>query len=285
MANETRWPFADEHSQPDVVPDASSLDAGPDSKDESQQLQHLVLPDHSPGQTPDPAARAIREAASNVTLWPAYQASPGPDSRALSARTSGTTLRTVPQGAVDDVQTSGDAAAPAVPALASPAPALVQMPEPSPASTTAAGAAPPESGRTGSRARWLPRIFGGSPPKEPPPGDGEKPKHHNPFAVKAETKTKLRDFWVSFLCPLRVVARLTPLLLQRIFSYSTWSDRLLIALASLASICTGVTMPLMNVVFGEFVFLSFVVFAVWSDTDSQAASLHRSRTAAPATPG
>lgn len=65
----------------------------------------------------------------------------------------------------------------------------------------------------------------------------QKPKKTSPFGIKAETKTKLRDFW-------------------RIFSYSTWTDRVLIALASLASICTGVTMPLMNVVFGR-VFGSF----------------------------
>ena len=37
----------------------------------------------------------------------------------------------------------------------------------------------------------------------------------------------------------------------RIFSYSTWSDKLLLFVASIASICTGVTLPLMNVVFGK----------------------------------
>lgn len=37
----------------------------------------------------------------------------------------------------------------------------------------------------------------------------------------------------------------------RIFSYSTWADKLLIFVAAIASICTGVTLPLMNVVFGE----------------------------------
>ncbi|KAJ9142373.1 p-loop containing nucleoside triphosphate hydrolase [Pleurostoma richardsiae] len=42
----------------------------------------------------------------------------------------------------------------------------------------------------------------------------------------------------------------------RIFTYSTWPDRLLIFAASLASICAGTTMPLMNVVFGK-VFASF----------------------------
>jgi len=37
----------------------------------------------------------------------------------------------------------------------------------------------------------------------------------------------------------------------RIFSYSTWTDKLLLFAASLASICTGITLPLMNVVFGK----------------------------------
>lgn len=36
----------------------------------------------------------------------------------------------------------------------------------------------------------------------------------------------------------------------RIFSYSTWGDRFLLLAASLCSICTGVTLPLMNIVFG-----------------------------------
>lgn len=36
----------------------------------------------------------------------------------------------------------------------------------------------------------------------------------------------------------------------RIFSYSSWGDKLLLFTACLASICTGVTLPLMNVVFG-----------------------------------
>lgn len=37
----------------------------------------------------------------------------------------------------------------------------------------------------------------------------------------------------------------------RIFSYSTRGDKLLLFAASVASICTGVTLPLMNVVFGK----------------------------------
>jgi hypothetical protein len=38
---------------------------------------------------------------------------------------------------------------------------------------------------------------------------------------------------------------------QRIFSYSTRKDRLLLIAAILASLCTGVTLPFMNVVFGK----------------------------------
>ncbi|KAL8314910.1 hypothetical protein RB593_008482 [Gaeumannomyces tritici] len=41
-----------------------------------------------------------------------------------------------------------------------------------------------------------------------------------------------------------------------IFSHSTWLDRLFMAASVLASICSGVTMPIMNVVFGK-VFASF----------------------------
>ncbi|EPE03869.1 abc transporter [Ophiostoma piceae UAMH 11346] len=67
--------------------------------------------------------------------------------------------------------------------------------------------------------------------------DAASKKKVNPFAIKTETKTKFKDFW-------------------RIFSYSTPMDRVLIVVASLASICTGVTMPLMNVVFGR-VFSNF----------------------------
>lgn len=37
---------------------------------------------------------------------------------------------------------------------------------------------------------------------------------------------------------------------QRIFSYSTKTDRLMLLIAGIASLCTGVTLPLMNVVFG-----------------------------------
>ncbi|TVY47366.1 ABC transporter [Lachnellula occidentalis] len=39
----------------------------------------------------------------------------------------------------------------------------------------------------------------------------------------------------------------------RIFSYSTFNDKLLLFAACIASICTGITMPLMNIVFGQLV--------------------------------
>ncbi|KAG4433458.1 hypothetical protein IFR05_011062 [Cadophora sp. M221] len=39
----------------------------------------------------------------------------------------------------------------------------------------------------------------------------------------------------------------------RIFTYSTYSDRILLLVATLASICTGVTLPLMNIIFARLV--------------------------------
>lgn len=54
----------------------------------------------------------------------------------------------------------------------------------------------------------------------------------NPFALKPEQKTALKHFW-------------------RIFTYSSRTDRLLIMAATTASLATGVTMPIMNVVFGK----------------------------------
>jgi len=52
------------------------------------------------------------------------------------------------------------------------------------------------------------------------------------YSSKATTKTKFSDY-------------------LRIFTYSTWSDRLLLSLACLAEIGTGITLPLMNIIFGE----------------------------------
>jgi len=37
---------------------------------------------------------------------------------------------------------------------------------------------------------------------------------------------------------------------QRIFSFSTWLDRLLLFAAVIASIGAGITMPVMNIIFG-----------------------------------
>lgn len=39
--------------------------------------------------------------------------------------------------------------------------------------------------------------------------------------------------------------------LQRIFTYSTWEDRAILVVATVASICNGVMLPVMNVVFGQ----------------------------------
>ena len=36
----------------------------------------------------------------------------------------------------------------------------------------------------------------------------------------------------------------------RIFTYSTWGDKVILLVATIASICTGVMLPIMNVVFG-----------------------------------
>lgn len=64
-------------------------------------------------------------------------------------------------------------------------------------------------------------------------GDDQPSKNKkNPFKIKSEQKTAFVHFW-------------------RIFTYSTWTDRILIAAATVASLASGVTMPIMNVVFGQ----------------------------------
>ncbi|GAB1316179.1 hypothetical protein MFIFM68171_06389 [Madurella fahalii] len=63
-----------------------------------------------------------------------------------------------------------------------------------------------------------------SPPKE----------KHNPFLLKPKYKTAIRDF-------------------IRIFSFSTWRDKLVLLVAVLTSIGAGVTMPIMNIIFGRMV--------------------------------
>jgi hypothetical protein len=42
-----------------------------------------------------------------------------------------------------------------------------------------------------------------------------------------------------------------PSYVQRIFTYSTWMDKALVGAAVVASICAGVTMPAMNIIFGK----------------------------------
>ncbi|KAK3316628.1 P-loop containing nucleoside triphosphate hydrolase protein [Apodospora peruviana] len=56
----------------------------------------------------------------------------------------------------------------------------------------------------------------------------------SPFLLKPEQKTALKDF-------------------IRIFSFSTWLDKLMLVAAILTSIGAGVTMPVMNIIFGRMV--------------------------------
>ncbi|KAK3375917.1 P-loop containing nucleoside triphosphate hydrolase protein [Lasiosphaeria ovina] len=60
-----------------------------------------------------------------------------------------------------------------------------------------------------------------------------------PFRLKPEQKTAIKDF---------ILIRE-----QRIFTFSTWLDRLLLLSATITSMGAGVTMPIMNVVFGRMV--------------------------------
>ncbi|KAK3332340.1 P-loop containing nucleoside triphosphate hydrolase protein [Cercophora scortea] len=59
-------------------------------------------------------------------------------------------------------------------------------------------------------------------------------KKKNPLLLKPEYKTAIKDY-------------------VRIFSFSTWLDRVLLVAATLTSIGAGVTMPVMNVIFGRMV--------------------------------
>ncbi len=91
-----------------------------------------------------------------------------------------------------------------------------------------------------------------SPVLEMPPPEEEsskKKKKKSPLILKDETKTKFKDFWVRTRCALNYRAPLTSP--KRILSFSTWTDKLLLFFAVVASICTGITMPLMNIVFGK----------------------------------
>ncbi|CAK7232957.1 hypothetical protein SEUCBS140593_008439 [Sporothrix eucalyptigena] len=213
--------------RPDSIPEQQYRHQG-QSQEQDEEHEHSQQDEPIPAQT-------VRQAASNTTLWPSYQASVGPDngqhqdSRVLSSRTSATTLRTLPHTAEEQ-----RGAVP--PQAGQPDPALLTVPldVPTAPPTTATATATSSTSRPRSLFHRLTRMTGQS--SHSPEADQPKIKK-NLFGIKAETKTQLRDFW-------------------RIFSYSTWTDRVMILLASLASICTGVTMPLMNVVFGR-VFGSF----------------------------
>ncbi|KAH7364104.1 ABC transporter-like protein [Rhexocercosporidium sp. MPI-PUGE-AT-0058] len=64
---------------------------------------------------------------------------------------------------------------------------------------------------------------------------------------------ELRRFqasWYELLCS---SARVKLIFWQRIFTYSTYGDKVLLLVATVASICTGVTLPLMNIIFARLV--------------------------------
>ncbi|ERT01099.1 hypothetical protein HMPREF1624_02338 [Sporothrix schenckii ATCC 58251] len=223
--------------------------------EDQRGLQETGIPDASqnpiPTHTPEPIPeessehspdQTVRLAASNTTLWPSY-ASVGNDSthqndsQVLSSWTSAATLRPQPQDG--QAEAASDAKQPAQrhPLATSTVPPPNVPPVPPTTATT--GATATSSASRPSFLRRLTKTKTAAPAVDPlsnPPTD-QNVKKTRPFGIKAETKTKFRDFW-------------------RIFTYSTWADRVLIVLASLASVCTGVTMPLMNVVFGR-VFGSF----------------------------
>lgn len=74
-------------------------------------------------------------------------------------------------------------------------------------------------------------------PSEPPePPAAELAPAPKPAKKKAFSTAEHKTAFLHFL---------------RIFSYSTWTDKLLLFAAAFASICTGITLPLMNVVFGK----------------------------------
>ena len=81
--------------------------------------------------------------------------------------------------------------------------------------------------------------------------DGDKPstsEEKKPLP-SADYKIALSNFLVrsSYSASLSVLTGIS----QRIFSYSTKNDRLVLLFAASASISTGITLPLMNVVFGK----------------------------------
>jgi len=81
-------------------------------------------------------------------------------------------------------------------------------------------------------------------PAAPPHAPTEK-KH--PGLLKPEQKTAIKDF-------------------ARIFSFSTWLDRVALVVATLASIGTGITLPVMNIIFGRMVGSFTGYFSVDAET-------------------
>lgn len=67
---------------------------------------------------------------------------------------------------------------------------------------------------------------------EAPGGHKSLKSKKSSFRIKSEQKTAFIHFW-------------------RIFTYSTWTDQILLVTATIAALATGVTMPIMNVVFGR----------------------------------
>jgi ATP-binding cassette subfamily B (MDR/TAP) protein 1 len=80
-------------------------------------------------------------------------------------------------------------------------------------------------------------------PKPSHQDDDSKPD----YSSKATNKTTLTDYLVC----IPPEARAHTDQRQRIFTYSTLSDRIFLGIASLAEIGTGVTLPLMNIIFGK----------------------------------
>ena len=86
-------------------------------------------------------------------------------------------------------------------------------------------------------------------------GSGEDEKTEDTPKVEPAKSSGITEFKIAashFL--VKTVIRCFPSMLtsaERIFSYSTRNDRLLLVAAVIASLCTGVTLPLMNVVFGK----------------------------------
>jgi ATP-binding cassette subfamily B (MDR/TAP) protein 1 len=85
------------------------------------------------------------------------------------------------------------------------------------------------------------------------PDASPKPSHQEDepktdYSSKATNKTSFSDYLASLPTP--GIGLYTDEW-QRIFTYSTLSDRIFLVLAALAEVGTGVTLPLMNIIFGK----------------------------------